>query len=143
MSEFPWSSKGIEASFSPLESNGGFLLDLEGHKVVALRLPSKVAKEISGQEMETSGGILSKLKAKLGLTPETGRWLTVTSVYNPMLEEPDRFEALVAQGLTNATGAIVTKSNVAISASVPINRKGQPPDAVEGDGPSHAATCRN
>lgn len=111
----------MDASLKPLETNPGFLLDLEGHKVVALRLPSRVVKKISGQEMETSGGILSKLKAKLRHAPETELWWTVTNVDNPLLEKSDRFKALVAHWLTTATGSTVNKADLAISASVPIN----------------------
>jgi len=48
-----------------------FLFDLEGHSVVAAKVANRVAKQISGQDMETAG-IISRLKAKLGLTKE--RW---------------------------------------------------------------------
>lgn len=128
MVKFPWSSKAEEASFKPLDGNASFLLNLEGHKVVALRLPTKVAMELSGQELLGSVGILSKLKAKLGLgsAAVTEHWWTVTNVDNPMLDEHDKFEALVAQELTSATGTTINKSDLAISASVPINEDEQP-----------------
>jgi hypothetical protein len=116
------SSKSEERSFKPIESNAGFLLDLEGRKVITLRVPSKVAEEISGEEPQTSGGILSRLKAKLGFGRETEHWLTITSVDNPLLEDNDKFGAVVAQELTTATGTTITKSNLAISVSVPITR---------------------
>ena len=70
--------------------------------MIALKLASKVAEHISGQEND-SGGIISMLKAKLGLTSETERWFVVTSLNNPLLEEM-RFGALVADRLTKATG---------------------------------------
>lgn len=133
MSRFPLSSKGKEATFTPLESNTGFLLNLEGRKVITLKVPSKVAKEISGQEPQTSGGVLSRLKTKLGFTPDTEQWLTVTSVDNPLLAEYDKFGALVAQQLTTATGTEITKANLAISASVPITGPEQAIDNVESD----------
>ncbi len=109
----------MEATFKPLGSNSVFLLDLDGHKVIALKLPSKVANEVSGQKRHTSG-ILGRLKAKLGLTPESEQWLTVTSVDNPLLQEYDKFGALVAQELTTATGTTITETDLAISASIPI-----------------------
>ncbi len=131
MVKFPWPSKAEEASFKPLESNASFLLNLEGHKVVALRLPSKVAMELSGQELLEPASMLSKLKARLGLgsVAETEHWLTVTNVDNPLLDEHTKFEALVAQELTTASGTAVNKSDLVISASVPIDGD-EPPDLV-------------
>jgi hypothetical protein len=132
MVKFPWSSKAEEISIKSLDSNAGFLLNLDGHKVIALRLPSEVAMELSGQELLESVGFLSKLKAKLGLgsVAETEHWLMVTNVDNPLLDEHDKLEALVAQELTNATGTAVNKSDLAISASVPINGDETPPQVV-------------
>lgn len=131
MVKLPWSSKAEETSFKPLDSNESFLLNLEGHKVVALRLPSKVAMELSGQELMDSGSMLSKLKDKLGIgsVAETEHWLMVTNVDNPLLDEHDKFEALAAQELTTASGTAVNKSDIVISASVPINGD-QLPDLV-------------
>jgi len=73
-----------EVSIKPLQNT--FLIDLEGHFVIALKLANKVAKQISGQE-NGSGGIISKLKTKLGLTSETERWFVVTSLNNPYLRK--------------------------------------------------------
>jgi hypothetical protein len=131
MSDFLLSAKGMEAKFKPLQSNAGFLLDLEGHKIIALKLPSKVAKEISGQERQTSGGVLARLRAKLGFEPETEPWLTVTSVDNPLLEDCEKFGALVAPELTTATGTSIAMTDLAISASMPITEMEQPPENVE------------
>jgi len=47
--------------------------------------------------------------------------LTVTSVDNLLPVESDKFGALVAQELTIATGTRITKTDLAISASVPIS----------------------
>jgi len=118
--EREFQSKG-EASVKSLEGTSTYLMELEGHNILALRLPGKVAKEISSQELATSG-VLSKFKAilRLGRSDEW-RWFTVTSVDNPLLEQMDRFVALVTQELTKATGITVTKSDLAISASVPID----------------------
>jgi hypothetical protein len=119
----PQPQKDAEISFATLGNNNAFLLDLDGHKVLAVRLPRKVEKEISGQESEASGGILSKLKAKLGFETETDRWLTVANIDNPLLDQLDTFGELVVQGLTNAIGAPVARSGVTVSASVPVNAK--------------------
>lgn len=118
MDTFPRSFEPTAVSVKSLQNN--FLFDLEGHFVVAIRLTSKVAKQISGQEMKTPGGIISKLKARVGLTPRADRWLIVTSVDNPLLEEI-WFGAVVADRLTKATGTTVTESELAISASVPVS----------------------
>lgn len=132
MVRFPWSSGVEETSFKPLDGNASFLLNLEGRKVVALRLPSRVAMELSGQELLGSVGVLSKLKAKLRLdsVAETEHWLTVTNVDDPLLDERDKLEALVAQELTTASGTAVNKSDLVISAIVPINGDEQPPEVM-------------
>lgn len=132
MVKFPWSSKAEEPSFRPLDGNTSFLLNLDGHRVVALRLPTKVAMELSGQELLASVGFLSKLKAKLGLgsVAETEHWWTVTNVNNPLLDEHDKLKALVAQELANATGTAINKSDLAISASIPIDGDEQSPEVV-------------
>ena len=110
-----------EASVKSLEGASTYLMELEGHNILALRLPGKVAKEISSQDLATSG-ILSKFKARLGLgAVDQWRWFTVTSVDNPLLERTDRFAALVTGELTKATGITITKSDLAIAATVPIN----------------------
>jgi len=52
---FPWSEGGDEheLTFKPLDNDAGFSLDIEGRKVVALKLPNNIAKEVAGQK---SGG---------------------------------------------------------------------------------------
>ena len=114
-----------DTSLKALENGDCFLLDLEGHKTVALRLPVNVATEISGQDLLASGGLFAKLKAKFGLIPEAESWLAVTSVDNPLLERLDRFKALLVEQLADATGRPVTKASLAVSASVPVNGEEQ------------------
>jgi len=116
-----------EVSIKPLQST--FLIDLEGHSVIALKLASKVAKQISGQE-NSSGGIISKLKTKLGLTSETERWFVVTSLNNPLLEEI-WFGALVADRLTKATGTSITESELTISPAAGVGEKDDRFNSVE------------
>lgn len=122
--------KDVDVHFIPLRNNDAFLLDLDGHTVLAVRLSSKVEKAISGQQPDGQGGLISKLKAKLGFENETPRWLTVANIDNPLLEDSEKFGAFVAEGLSNATGTPVTKSSITISASVPINEKVEPLEAV-------------
>ena len=116
-----------EVSIKPLQNT--FLIDLEGHSVIALKLASKVAKQISGQE-NSSGGIISKLKTKLGLTSETERWFVVTSLNNPLLEEI-WFGALVADRLTKATGTSITESELTISPAAGVREKDDRFNSVE------------
>jgi hypothetical protein len=126
------SSKSIAPTFKAIQSNAGFLLDLEGHKIIALKLPSKIAKEISGQG-RSIGSILERVKSKLGLTSETERWLTVTSVNNPLLEQYEKFGTLVAQELSTATGTKIATTDLAISAGMPILGTESPAKNVEGE----------
>lgn len=97
--------------------------------MIALKLASKVAKQISEQE-NGSGGIISKLKTKLGLTSETERWFVVTSLNNPLLEEI-WFGALVADRLTKATGTSITESELTISAAAGVREKDDRFSSVE------------
>jgi len=109
-----------------LKSLGGgecFLLDFEGRKTVAVKLPANVTSEISGQALLISEGLFAKLKSKLGLTSEAESWLAVTSVDNPLLEQLDRFKSLLVEQLADATGKPVTKTDVAVSAGVPVNEE--------------------
>ena len=110
----------IDIAIKSLEGNSTYLLAMSGHSVLALRLPGKTTREISGQELAAQG-FVSRLKAKLGLINDEWRWLTVTSVDNPLLEDTNRFAELIADELTKATGITITKSDLALSASVPIN----------------------
>ena len=45
--------RASEVFIKPLQNT--FLIDLEGHSVIALKLASKVAKQISGQENDSGG----------------------------------------------------------------------------------------
>jgi hypothetical protein len=126
-----------EVSVKSLEGTSTFLLKLQGHNILALRLPGEVAKEISSQDLPTSG-ILSRFKAKLGLGGvDQWRWFTVTSVDNPLLEQTDKFAALVTNELTKATGITITKSDLAISATVPISAVNAKDERGSDDGETH------
>jgi len=84
-----------------------------------MKLPNDVTKEITGHS--TSSGVLAKLKAAFGRGPGD-RWLILTNTQNPLLKDYDRFNALVAQELTNATATQVPTKNLLVSGSVPIAR---------------------
>ena len=113
-----------DGSLKRLGMGESFLVDLEGHKIVTVRLPTDVASEISGEAL-ISRGLSGKLKSKLRLTPEAETWLVVTSVDNPLLERLDKFEGLLVEQLAHATGGAVTKSNLAVSVAVPLSEEGQ------------------
>lgn len=118
MAAFPWSTKA-KTSVHPLD-NSGYLLDVNGHKVLALRLSGKVAMEIAGDSSIAQEGLLSKLKGKISQASESEQWLAVTSIENPLLEDYNNFGALIAQGLTEASGITVGKSDLAIAGSIRI-----------------------
>lgn len=44
-------------TYEQFEGNQGFALDVEGQKVAAVKLPSTVAKEITGQASATQTGL--------------------------------------------------------------------------------------
>lgn len=119
MVALPW-SKTTETSFKSLDNGASFVLDVNGHKVVALKLSSKVVAEIAGSASALSSSTLSKLKSKMTHVSETDQWLTVTSIENPLLEDYDHFGALIALQLTAASGTPVVKSNVTIAGSIRI-----------------------
>jgi hypothetical protein len=112
-------SKTTIPSVKPLDY-AGFVLDVKGHKVVALKLSSKVATEIAGDVSVLSESLLSKLKGKISGDSGTERWLAVTSIANPMLEDYETFGSLIAQGLTTAIGIPVGKTDLAIVGSIRI-----------------------
>ncbi len=115
-----WSEGGLRGSVAPLEIDGGFLFKIEGQSVVALKLPSNVSRQLSGQDMKAEG-IMSHLRARLKRSSEADRWITLTIVDNPLLEQLGRFRGLVAEGLSNAIGITIDKHDLAIAATVPVN----------------------
>ena len=117
------SSKIAQASLKPLKNPVSFILKLQGYPVLVLRLPMEVVREISGHDLVAVGGVLSRLKGKLKFTPGAERWLAVTSVDNPMLEQLDDFQASVARELGFATGDAVIGSSVEVCATVPLNER--------------------
>ena len=119
MVTLPWSTKTTKTSVRPLDKSG-YLLDVDGHKVLALRLSGKVATEIAGDASTAPEGLFSKLKAKISQTSEGEQWLAVTSIENPLLEDYNNFGALIAQSLTEVSGVTVGKSELAIAGSIRI-----------------------
>jgi len=98
-------------------------LKLHGYNVLVLKLPAQAVREISGQDLVAVGGTLASFKAKLKFTPQAERWLAVTSVDNPMLEQLDDFQASVAQELGHVTGEIIVNSSVEVCATVPLGER--------------------
>jgi hypothetical protein len=116
-------SKSIRASLKDLGNESSFVFRLHGYNVIALRLPTDVVREISGQDLVAAGSVLSRLKTKLKIAPQAERWLAITSVDNPMLEQLDAFQALLAEELGYATGEMVIDSSVEVCATVPLNAR--------------------
>ena len=101
--------------------DAGFILDVEGSKVIALKLPSRVAKEVTGQP--TSASVLTRLLSELTEhSDETEGWLVVTNAQNPLLRDNEKFENLVTQALTKASGNTVPLANLTISAGSVVTR---------------------
>jgi len=113
--KFPWGEGKDEQRpiFKSLGNDSGFLLDIEGRKVVALKLPGNVAKEVAGQK-PMAGGVFEEL-AKLWRRVEPEHWLIVASMQNGVMIDSERFAALVAEGLTQASGVTVPASDLIIA----------------------------
>ena len=112
--KFPWgeSSDEHKPTFKPLNNEAGFLLDIEGRKVVALKLPSNVAEQVAGQKSGV-GDVFAKL-AKIWRSLEPEHWLIVANMQNGFLNDPERFAALVAESLSRASGVTIPVSNLVI-----------------------------
>ena len=121
MFQISTSSKTLYASAKQLGSDSSFLLKLRGYNVLVLRLPAEVVREISGQDLVAMGSVLSRLKARLKFSAEADRWLAITSVDNPLLQELDTLQASVAQELSYTIGTSILESNVEVCATVPLN----------------------
>ena len=115
MVNFPWSEGGDEheLTFKPLDNDAGFLLDIEGRKVVALKLPNNIAKEVAGQK-SGARGVLAKL-AELWRSVEPEQWLIVANMQKDFMNDPERFAALVARSLSKASGVTVPVSDLVIA----------------------------
>ena len=112
--KLPWGGDSVEQtqSFKPLDNGAGFLLDIEGRKVVALKLPGNVAKEVAGQK-SVGGSVFARL-AKLWRSVEPEHWLIVANMQNGSMNDPGKFEDLVAENLGKASGVIVPTSDLVI-----------------------------
>ncbi|HUK27937.1 MAG TPA: hypothetical protein VLV31_05900 [Candidatus Acidoferrales bacterium] len=108
-----------DISVKPLQTNTAYLLEFEDQEVLALRLPAKIAKQLSGQRLSVRNTV-SRLKAKLRISSETEQWFTITNVDNPLLEQADSFETLMTKELTRVTGNKISKSDLAISVALSI-----------------------
>lgn len=113
--KFPWGEDGDEykPTIKSLDNDAGFLLGIEGRKVVALKLPGNVAEEVAGQKSRT-GGVFAKL-AKLWRSVEPEHWLIVANMQDGFLNDPGRFAALVAESLSEAIGVTVPVSDLVIA----------------------------
>jgi len=112
---FPWGegSDEDEPTFKPLDNDAGFLLDIEGRKVVALKLPNNIAKEVAGQKSGALN-VLAKL-AEFWRSVEPEQWLIVANMQKGFMNDPERFAALVARSLSKASGVTVPVSDLVIA----------------------------
>ena len=131
MVEVSSSPKIVEAPLKPVGNSSSFILKLQDHYVLAVRLPKDAVREISGEALAPRGGIFSRFKAKMRFALQTETWLIVTSADNPMLEQFDNFQASLAQELASATGEPVSESNVSICATVALTKREQLEPGVE------------
>jgi len=117
MVKFPWSRRDESAgiAFKALDNDAGFLLDVEGRKVVALKLPGNTAREVAGQASLASG-MLAKL-AKFWHPTEPEHRLIIANMQNGLMKGTERFAVLVAQRLTEASGVVVSVSNLVMAGS--------------------------
>jgi hypothetical protein len=117
---FPWlQRKNLDGTFQRLNVDAGFVMNLDGYNVVALRVPTDVAKNLAGQP--TRMGILMRLKSMIMRSKETKpEWLIMTHIQNPVLKDYNLFGGLVAERLTDASGTNVTAADLAISCSTPV-----------------------
>ena len=85
-------------TFKPLDHNAGFVLNVEGRKVVALKLPSV---ESSGLGPLLLSSILKRFKDTAERNNGTRlQWLVWTGTEGAVMDEYDRFAVLVARWLT-------------------------------------------
>lgn len=113
MVRFPWGDDEHKPAFKPLDNDTGFLLDIEGCRVIALKLPGDVAKEVAGQK-SGAGGVFAKL-VRLWHSVGLENWLIVANMQNGLMNESERFATLVADGLSKASGVTVPASGLVIA----------------------------
>ena len=112
----PWSTRFTKAVLQPLQTTA-FVLELKGYKVLVLKLPRNIAGGIVGDSI-LSEGLVSKIKSKVNHAPQPEQWLAVTSIENPLLEDYDNLRELIVQGITEASGVAVNRSDLSIAASI-------------------------
>jgi hypothetical protein len=120
-----------------LPGDSGYVLDVEGQKVVAVKLPTAVAREVAGQ----AGADLYKgVEGSAKYVAETEQnWLLVTNMHNPLLREYDKLTLLAAQGLTIASGSQIPQSNILVSGGTSVTATCAKCGSVLS--PSHTGPC--
>jgi hypothetical protein len=120
---FPWSPENQASGYKPLDNDAGFLLDIGGRKIVALKLSGNVARKVAWQTPGISN-VLARF-AKVRRPAEPGRWLIVADLLNGSPNEHDNFPSLVARRLTDATGVTVEVSNLVMARKARAGEKTQ------------------
>lgn len=100
--------------FTPLRGRDGFVLDMEGQKIVGIALEGGAAREIAGGV--TISQVSGEISSKQSKTDQ--KWLIVTNMQNPLLRDYNRFVLLTAKELSKATGSIVRDDDLVVSISL-------------------------
>lgn len=106
-----------------IEGDSGYIIDIEGQKAVAVKLPGTVARQIAGQ---VGVGAAQGVGVSAGGATDTDQsWLVVTNMQNPTLQEYNRLTLLASQGLSNASGNQVPQSRIVLTGStqIPFNQE--------------------
>ena len=109
--------------FTPLRGHEGFILDMEGQKIVGIALEGGAAKEIAGGltvgkvgGIGQAGGVGQlggEVSGKQSKTDQ--KWLIVTNMQNPLLRDYDRFVVVTAKELSKATGSTIRRDDLVVS----------------------------
>jgi hypothetical protein len=98
-------------------------MDIEGQKAVAVKLPGTTVRQITGQ---AGAGPATGVEASASYGAGTdNKWLVLTNMQNPRIEEYNNFILLASQGLLNLSGSPVSQSNIVVTASGAIRPQNQ------------------
>jgi hypothetical protein len=107
----------------PIPGNGGYIMDIEGKKAIAVKLPGTTIRQIAGQAgAGPTTGVEAAASYAGGID---NKWLVFTNMENPRIEEYNNFIVLASQGLTNASGSPVSQSNIVLTGSGAIRPQNQ------------------
>ena len=107
----------------PIPGNDGYVMDIDGQKAVAVKLPGNTIRQITGQAgAGPATGIEVAGSYAAGTEP---KWLVFTNMQNPRIEEYNNFILLASRGLENVSGSPVSQSSIVLTASGAIRPQNQ------------------